>query len=61
MKPPDNSRSVLTWQKDGNGNTSWVIDLYVNGSWVDAYAWGCKVLYWQELPTNPISEGQSRP
>lgn len=50
MKPPNNSRSVLTWQKDGNDNEGWVLDCYVNDSWVNAYNWDCEVLYWQEMP-----------
>ena len=53
MKPPNNSRYVLTWQKDSQGLKSWIIDLHVNGVWVEASTWECEVLSWQELPQPP--------
>ena len=53
MKPPNDSRSVLTWQRDTNGNNSWVIDVFVNGAWSNAQEWECEVLHWRELPDPP--------
>jgi len=53
MKAPNNSRYVLTWQKDSQGLKSWIIDLHVNGVWVEASMWECEVLSWQELPQPP--------
>ena len=54
MTPPNNSRDVLTWTADENGNTAWIIDFYMNDRWSNASDWDCKVLWWQELPANPI-------
>ena len=50
MEPPNNSRYVLTRQKDSQGLEAWIIDLYVNGVWIEASMWGCEVIHWQELP-----------
>ena len=65
MKPPKNSRRVLTWQADRNGLESWVIDSCYRNTitkkkfWYEADAWKCKVLYWQELPPPPDIGTQS--
>lgn len=53
MKTPDNSRYVLTWSRDADGDVSWIIDLHVNGIWINAAMWECTVVYWQELPDPP--------
>ena len=53
MKPPSNSRDVLTRQQDMNGNESWAIDYYMNDIWGFAEAWESKVVSWQELPQPP--------
>jgi hypothetical protein len=57
LKPPDNTRQVLTWVKDQAGLECWQIDRYYNG-WIEADAWGQKVLYWTELPLPPKCENK---
>ena len=56
MNPPNSSRYVLTWSRDTEGNTAWVIDNYVCDNWIEASEWDCEVLHWQELPGPPGGE-----
>jgi hypothetical protein len=58
-KPPDNNRQVLTWVKDQAGLEYWQIDRYYNNEWIEANAWGQKVLYWTELPLPPTKGGNN--
>jgi hypothetical protein len=58
LKPPDNTRQVLTWVKDRAGLEYWQIDWYYNNGWVEANAFGQKVLYWTELPLSPKCENK---
>ena len=50
---PSNSRKVLVWCKDENGNLFWQIDSHDNNGWYEAECWGFEVLLWQELPDPP--------
>jgi len=59
MKPPDNSRRVLTWIQDANGNESWQFDHYSGHGWCEARAWDQIVLFWKEEdPAPDYEEGE---
>ena len=58
MTNPDTDRRVLTWIRDIDGIQGWAVDSCLkNGIWVGASAWGCEILYWEELPPKPKLEG----
>ena len=58
MKPPNNTRWVLTWVRDIVELEYWQIDMYMNGHWSAAEAWEQTVVHWQELPPAPRKGGK---